>query len=778
MRKIGIGAATALLAFLFACGTGKMPPAEVALIPEPLEKIPGNGLFYLKPGSTVSASAPLMEAARDIAAIIEKSTGLKLEVLESGRGDITLDDRFESDNPEAYLFEVGKEGIHIDGATVRGVLMGAATLQQLLPADAADGAVIEHVVIRDEPYFKWRGMHMDVARHFFTLDEVKQFLDILHRYKFNKFHWHLTDDQGWRIEIKKYPLLTEKGAYRHFDRLDRICQRMEKEQGNPDFRIPESLMRIHDGDTIYGGFFTQEQVREVVGYAAARGIDVVPEIDMPGHFSATMSGYPWISCSGEVEWTELFACPLCPGKDEVIGLCKDIWTEVVELFPYEYVHIGGDEVDKSFWKRCPNCAQRIKALGLKDYDELQSWFIHEMEAHLSSLGKKMIGWDEILEGGLSKTATIQWWRNWAPDAVWRATDQGNSVFMSPAFTLYFDGYESGAGTIENVFNYNPLVPHVSAEMARNVYHVDPAHVVLSPEQQKLVLGVQANMWAETIPTFSRMQYQMMPRMMALAEIAWRDPFARRDWNCFRQRYLKQIDYLDSKGINYYIPEITGVQGTKVFADTVTVSATSPMKNITLRYTLDGSLPDGNSQVYFEPFVIDRSTVVTFRPFRPNGTSGQPIRVEYRKENYAPAVDADSAGDGLRVEQYEYRGQKADEVPNGRKIRQFVQDTVGCDAIDPGYVGLVFSGYFEVPADDIYTFVLTSDDGSILYIDDAEVVNNDGNHSATSREGQKALGRGLHKIRVEYYDGNNGGMARLRFKGNGDDGLRTLSGFKH
>ena len=776
MMKMKIVVALAALGLLAACGGKKTEPAPVVLIPMPVKNIPGEGIFYLKSGSTISADASLMEAAGDIAGIIAKSNGLNLTVNQSEKkGDITLRGDLQNENPEAYTFEVGKDGIVINGSTVRGVIMGVSTLQQLLPANAESGAAISYVKIEDQPYFKWRGMHLDVSRHFYTVDEVKGFIDLLNRYKMNKFHWHLTDDQGWRAEIKKYPRLTEVGGWRKLNRWDRDCQKAAREQDDPTLEMQQHHMKINGTDTIYGGFYTQDQMREVVKYAAARGIDIVPEIDMPGHFSAAMTGYPDISCFGGVEWTELFANPLCPGKDEVVQMCKDIWTELADIFPYEYFNVGGDEVDKSFWKKCPNCKHRIQEEGLKDYDELQSWFIHEIEAHLTVLGRKMIGWDEILEGGLSKTATILWWRNWAPDAVWRATAQGSNAIYSPAFTLYFDGVESGEGTIEGVFNYNPLVPHVSAEMAEMVYRVDPAHVVLSPEQQKLVLGLQANIWCEFIPSVERMQYQIMPRMMAVSEIAWRDPFAARDFAEFQQRYIRHIDYLDAKNINYYIPEVVGAGQVNVFVDTVSVVVASPLPNIVLRYTTDGSTPTADSKAYDGPIVIDQSTAFTFRPFRPNGTCGRIFTVEYRKENYS-AADPSASLDGFKVVHYEYKGKKAAEIETaGRKLREFATDTIGLPEGAKGYMGLIFSGYIEVPADDIYTFVLTSDDGSNLYIDDAEVINYDGEHGPNPKSGQKALKAGKHKVRVEYFDANNGGMVRLQMKGKADKEPRTVLG---
>lgn len=750
--------------FAASCGTRQATRPEINVIPKPVSTTEGSGVFKLKSGMTVAADSALVPAAKYLTEALRQSSALQLEAAKpSKQGNIRLTLGLDNSNPEAYALTVDDSGITIQGSTPRGVLMGIATLRQLIPVDPKDSR-IPYVSITDAPRFDWRGAHLDVSRHFYTAEQVKDFIDLMATYKLNKFHWHLTDDQGWRIEIRQYPLLTEKGAWRKFNGQDRECMAMAAKEDNPDLLIPQELLKIENGDTLYGGFYTQDEIRDVVAYAAERGIDVIPELDMPGHLMGAQQGYPWITCTGESSWGQSFSSPLCPGKDSALMFAKNVYSEVFSLFPYEYVHLGADEVEKTNWKACPDCQARMKTYGLKDENELQAWFVHDMERHFNANGKKMIGWDEIVDGGLSPTATITWWRDWAPKAVTTATAQGNDVIVCPDFLLYFDFIEQ-ARDLKRVYDTEPTT-----------YRADWN---LTPEQKKHIRGVQANTWCERIPSVRRMQYQVMPRMLALSEMAWVQPEAK-DWAGFEKRFVKQVDYLDRHGINYRIPDLTGFNNLNVFVDTTTVEVNCILPNITVRYTTDGSFPNAESTLYTGPITVTESTEFIFRPFRPDGTAGAMQKAEYRKEAYSPAQSFPDKKleDGVRMVYHEFKGRKCAEIQEAKVVRNYTLDSVAVPAKLEGWLGLVYEGYIEVPTDGIYTFALTSNDGSMLYVDGQMLIDNDGPHGDTKLTAQRALAKGWHKIRVEYFDMNNGGMLSLEWAAPGETALKTMTGFQH
>ena len=386
--------------------------------------------------------------------------------------------------------------------------------------------MVPDVEIADCPAYHWRGLMLDVARHFYTKKEVERFLDMMALYKLDKFHWHLTDGQGWRIEINKYPLLTRKGAWRKLMDIDQLCMNRERAEKNPDFIIPRSKFKVVNGDSLYGGYYTQKDIREIVRYAAVRGIDVIPEIDMPGHSDAAIASYPYLSCFDNPSP----GSPLCPGKDSTLEFCKNVYKEIFSLFPYHYAHIGGDEVDKTNWKKCPYCQARIKSEGLKSEEELQSWFIHQMEQFFNAHGRRLIGWDEIMEGGLSPTATVDWWRSAFGDVVKKTTDHGNEVILCPTSFCYFD-YPQDNNTLKMLY----------------LGHIVPDG--LSDSQKKLIKGMQANIWTEQIPSEKRLQFMVFPRALALAERAWTQSDLQ-SWDSFSNRLPGQLRRLEVMKVNY------------------------------------------------------------------------------------------------------------------------------------------------------------------------------------------------------------------------------------
>jgi hexosaminidase len=442
-------------------------------------------------------------------------------MVEPGRGD--------GSGPEGYRLTVTSDGVTLRASSHAGLFYGVQTLRQLLPADADTGpvrrprfrAAIPAVEIDDAPRFGYRGLHLDVGRHLFPVEFIKKYLDAMARYKLNRFHWHLTEDQGWRIEIQRYPRLTEVAAFR-----DETVIGHAREQP-----------RQFDGRR-YGGFYTQEEMREIVRYAAERHITVIPEIELPGHSTAALAAYPELACTPgpfEVATTwGIFEDIYCP-SEATFEFLENVLTEVMALFPSEYIHIGGDEAPKARWRESPIAQEVIRREGLADEDELQSWFIRRIERFLNAHGRKLIGWDEIVEGGLSPTATVMYWRNWHPEVPVQATAQGNDLIMTPNDRLYLDHYQAppegeplaigGLTTLEDVYTYEPV----------------PAD--FTPQQARHILGAQGNVWTEYMKTPERVEYMVFPRALALAEVVW-SPAAARDWDGFQRRAAAQVPRLD------------------------------------------------------------------------------------------------------------------------------------------------------------------------------------------------------------------------------------------
>lgn len=733
---------------LSACSPTTPVAHDVSIIPIPKEIKNVNGEFILKDGMTIGvADKQLLPAANYLSGLLSHSTGYIYNVRE-GDGDISLAISDIAGQKEgAYFLDVSPGRVQIKGNTYGGVISGIESLRQLLPAEIESPVVVNDVSwsvpaiqITDAPRFEWRGLMLDVSRHFYTKEEVKELLDMMALYKLNKFHWHLTDDQGWRVEIKKYPLLTEKGAWRTFNSHDRECMRLAKVEDNPDYELPAEKLRITQGDTLYGGFYTQNDIKEIVEYAGIRGIDVIPEVDMPGHMLAAVDNYSGVSCFNETGWGSTFSSPVCPGKDSAFEFCKNVYSEIIPLFPYKYIHLGADEVEKTNWKKCPDCQKRMKDNDLKTEEELQAWFVHDMEKFFNEKGKEMIGWDEILEGGLSPTATIMWWRSWHPQSVPDATVQGNHAILSPNTNFYFD-YQQDKNSMPGIYNFNPMLES------------------LSDAQKALILGIQGNTWCEWIPSNEWMQYKIMPRMMALAELAWSDPSVK-NYEQFNERLVKQFPRLNIMGVNYRIPDLEGFNNTNAFIGEGTVAITCLDPSAAIYYTTDGSIPTLESLQYIEPIKVTETTDFTFRTFRPSGKKGDIVKTRYIKSEYAPATKATPSKKGLQAVWHEFKGNKCAAIDKAPVKGTYEVSEVTIPAEVKGNIGLVVTGYFNAPEDGIYTFNLISDDGSTLTIDEELVVDNDGPHSTREVAGQKALAKGLHPIQVKYFD-SNGGMLQMK-----------------
>jgi len=738
-KKTGV----CLLVALIMIGIPTMAKNTVSIVPKPLSMEEGSGVFNLKSGQAITATAAsLRPAAEYLQQVIGAAAGTSLKVSNSKSSVIQIS--LDSSLPKAgaYRLKVTAKSIKIEGKDYQGVIAGIATLRQLL-----QGRAIPEVKIEDSPALPWRGFMLDSSRHFWSKAEVKRVLDLMALYKLNKFHWHLTDDQGWRIEIKKYPLLTEKGAWRHFNNQDRDCQKFEKKFENSDFHLPEAKMQIQGTDTLYGGFYTQNDIREVVAYAAQRGIDIIPEIDMPGHFMAAISYYPDVACTGMVGWGTTFSSPICPGKDSSLEFCKNVYREVMQLFPYQYIHLGADEVEKTNWKKCPDCQRRMKEQGLNTPEQLQAWFVHNMEKFFNENGRRMIGWDEILEGGLSKTATITWWRTWAPDAVPKATAQGNQAILCPNGAFYLDNWED-KNSMSTLYNYNPLLEG------------------LSDAQKQNIIGAQCNLWTESVPTIKRVEYLLFPRLVAFSEMVWL-PAEKKNEKDFLNRLPAQLKLLEAEKVNYRVPDLGGFYETNAFIDSKILNLTCLKPNVEIRYTTDGKNPTRSSALYNGPITIDQSTDYIFRTFRADGTPSEAVKAKFIKMDYSPATPATIQGSGLKATWHEYVGERCREIEAAPVNGEYQVSTVSIPKEVKGNIGLVLTGYLDVPADGIYTFALLSDDGSTMEVDGQLILDNDGGHSPKEITSQMALSKGLHPVKILYFDHNGGTLKMSTYNDKGD-----------
>lgn len=740
------------IALMTACNDAPPIIKDASILPIPVSLSQDTTCFVLPKSTTIGINDPqLKPAAEYLASILSPATGYNFKVSE-GQGNINLGIGAIEGAEDAYTLVSNPESVNITGNTYRGVIAGIQSLRQLFPAEIeADKKVsgmswgIPSVEIQDAPRFGWRGLMLDVSRHFYSKEEVMEFLDLMALYKLNKFHWHLTDDQGWRLEIKKYPLLTEKGAWRKFNNHDRDCMKYAAEQDNPDYEIPTDKMQIVEGDTLYGGFYTQEDVKEVIAYAQVRGIDIIPELDMPGHMLAAVSNYDGVSCFEETGWGSTFSSPVCPGKDSALEFCKNVYTELIELFPYEYVHIGGDEVEKTNWKKCPDCQARMKEHDLKTEEELQAWFIHEMEHFFNSKGKKMIGWDEIIEGGLSETATVMWWRSWAKLAPSQTTGQGNDLIFTPNAPFYLDYAQDKKSVL-------------------NIYHYEPMKEVPDADKQHLVKGVQGNIWCEWIPSRERMHYMAAPRMLAIAELGW-SANNRKDWTDFQVRMADQFGRLNVMDVQYRIPDLEGFLKTNVFIGEKKVDITCLDPSVSIHYTTDGSTPTLESPKYDGNLVLTETTDLTLRVFRPTGKRSDIVKTHFEKTEYSPATTAAPSNPGLKATWHDFKGKTCAEIAAAPVKKTYrVEDVTIPKGVKSFIIGLTYKGYINIPEDGIYSFYLSSDDGSMLYIDGKQVIDNDGLHAPGEVTGQAALKQGYHPIEVQYFD-HGGGSINLKVCGN-------------
>lgn len=604
MRKALFYSLMAACGVLASC-SGKVQQANYAIIPQPQEVAEAQGAAFKLSGSTVIAypadNADLQRDAEFLADYVATLTGhqLKLTTDAPSKNAIVLSANLQNENPDAYQLTVNSDLITINGASPAGAFYGVQTLRKSIPAAEQADVEFPAVTITDEPRFSYRGAHFDVSRHFFPLDSVKSFVDMLALHNINRLHWHLTDDQGWRVEIKSRPGLVEKGSMR-----------------------PQTVIGHNSGEydgTPHGGYYTQDEIKDLVKYAADRYITVIPEIDLPGHMLGALAAYPELGCTGgPYELWQIWGVSdqvLCAGNDSTYKFLDDVLGEIVELFPSEYIHVGGDECPKRSWEKCPKCQAKIKELGLKadehgsKEEKLQSHVIHHASDFLASKGRKMIGWDEILEGGLAPGAVVMSWRGEAGGI--EAAKRGHDVIMTPNTYLYFDYYQSNdhANEPEAIGGYLPI---------EKVYSYEPMPEALTPEEAKHIKGVQANLWTEYIPTFSQAQYMELPRMAALSEIQW-SKNTEKDFEAFAKRVPQIMKQYDAEGYNY-AKHIFNVNG-KLTSDPeqgAIVVELMTVDGAPIYYTLDGTEPTKESTVYTQPIVLKETSKINASTLREGG----------------------------------------------------------------------------------------------------------------------------------------------------------------
>jgi hexosaminidase len=638
--------------------------------------------------------------------------------------------------PEGYRLSITPQKITIAGKGA-GLFYGIQTLIQLMPADGIASVKIPCVQIEDYPRFAYRGMMLDVCRHFFSVEFVKKYIDLMAAYKLNNFHWHLTDDQGWRIEIKKYPRLTQIGS-----------QRAQTVIGNYHDRTPQQY-----DNTPYGGYYTQDEIREVVKYAADRYINIIPEIEMPGHSEAALAAYPELSCDPKKTYNVsqtwgVFNDVYCP-SDKTFDFLEDVLTEVMDLFPSKYIHIGGDEVPKTVWQQSAYCQKMIRKLGLKNEEGLQSYFIQRIEKFVNSKGRSIIGWDEILEGGLSPNATVMSWRGEAGGIA--AAQQNHNVIMTPGSGgLYFD-HSQGKLSDE------PLSIGGNDQLSKP-YNYNPTPAALTPAQQKHIIGVQANLWTEYIPTENKAEYMLLPRMLALAEVAW-TPLANKNYTDFAEKRLPyHLAWLDKNNFYYHVPLTIGTpQDTIMFGSTLNVNLKPPVASATVYYTIDGYTPRETDIAYTAPtsypVPLDQYRELKTIVITQSGKRSAVTHAIMYNKLPLPQVSYQGTVTGLKYQFYTGAFNSTADLDKAAVTDTGIVKSFNMGDIRKNNIayGIIYTGFIRIDNDGVYGFSTQSDDGSVLLIDDLPVVNNDGKHSAYEQGGSVPLQKGYHRFTLKYFN---------------------------
>ena len=759
MKHLLFAAAFCLLFASFALAQSD----EINIVPKPQSITRGNGFFELNRNTKiVCASSEDQGIAEGINDYLQINFGFKLKLsskkpLNSNaiilRG-LNIDSMFDKGG---YFLGVDERSVGIITTNQAGRFYAIQSLKQLLENGGKGLLKIPAVQIFDYPRFPYRGMHLDVSRHFFPVEFVKKYIDLMSQYKFNYFHWHLTDDQGWRIEIKKYPKLTEIGSKRSESLVGRF---------STDFK----------GDGVpVEGFYTQEQIKDVVAYAKARYITVIPEIELPGHSSAALAAYPELSCKQDIKYKVqmtwgIFKEVYCP-TEKTFSFLEDVLTETIALFPDSpYIHIGGDEVLKDMWKESPEVKAIMQKEGLKDEHEVQSYFVRRMEKYVNSKGKKIIGWDEILEGGLAPNATVMSWRGIKGGI--EAAKAKHDVIMTPTDYCYLD-YGQGDPATEplNIGGYLPL---------EKVYSFDPLPKELSPDEAKYILGGQGNIWTEYLPTPASVEYMAFPRMLAIAESVWSTP-ENKNFADFSRRLTSQYARLDKQNVNYRIPQPVNLNNTVLAKDQAFTidNIYSEIPGAKVLYTTDGTEPTEKSPQIPAKFLVNPKDgeVQTLKTIvvLPSGRKSSVYAATFIKRDYLQPVELADKRTGVT---YAFvvpsdRNMSAPMVTSGETktlgIQQFAKSS---DLKQPFEVA--FDGYINVPADGIYEFQTESTWDAGLFIGGEKLIDVAGTKDRAFNAAVVPLRAGLHKISLRYNARGGEPIFRVRWGIKGQ-GLRVIGG---
>lgn len=729
-------------------------PDEFSIIPKPAEMQQAETSFHIKSNPLIYYSQEeLAFEARYAKNMLEQLAGKKATLMADksvegidGAIMLSLDDKI--DHEEGYQLSVDKN-ISIIGKSPAGVFYGIQSLLQLFFQTQPNDFIFPGLTIHDRPRFSWRGMHLDVSRHFFDKEFIKKYIDILALHKMNTFHWHLVDDQGWRIEIKKYPKLTEVGAWRvdreHLPWNERPSQKPGEK-------------------ATYGGYYTQEEIKEIVEYATQRHIVVVPEIELPAHVSAALAAYPEYSCHGRSiavppggVWpiTDIY----CAGKEETFTFLQDILTEVMELFPSKFIHIGGDEADKTEWKRCKLCQRRIAKENLKDEHELQSYFIRRIDKFLSENGRRLIGWDEILEGGLAENAAVMSWRGERGGI--QAAKMNHDVVMTPVSHCYFDYYQSLDKEIE------PTAFGGLTDLQK-VYHYEPVPEELDENEARHVLGAQGNVWTEFMHSGRQVEYMALPRMSALAEVLWTPPSSK-NFDDFVARLENLLNMFTAMDLNYYIPA-PELLPEMIFVDSLPVVLKNPWGIGNIHYTLDGIDPTEHSPVYTKPIILKENGTLKAITRLDNGRTSHVKLGSISKKSPLAAIEIKEKTErGLNFHYHEGTISTLEDFKKLTFKRSGkIEGVVLPETENSNLLGLKMEGLLKIPETGVYTFTLISDDGSRLYIGNELIVDADGLHGPEPFSGQVALEAGFHELAIEYFDAGGGKSLQLFVEGHNLD----------
>jgi len=721
-----------------------MQAQNVSIIPKPSSIQPqsGNGFAIT---NRIGIKATGLSAQTVLPSYLSQQifaqTGIRINQSENSSGqniELQLNPSKINLGSEGYTLKSDENRIQIEAATEQGVFYGVQSLLQLLsPKAGGDRPVVAAVNIFDRPRFSYRGMHLDVGRHFMPVSFIKKYIDLIALHKMNTFHWHLTEDQGWRIEIKKYPKLTGVGSWRDETVIGHAAG-----------------SEVYDGQR-YGGFYTQAEIRDVVAYAQSRFVTIIPEIEMPGHSQAAIAAYPELGCTGKqirpmTTWgvsKDVF----CP-NETTFQFLEDVLTEVMALFPSKYIHIGGDEVPKDHWKANADAQALMQKEGLKDEHELQSYFIRRIERFLNANGRSLIGWDEILEGGLSPNATVMSWRG--VDGGIAAAKEGHDAIMTPGSHCYFDHYQGdkiaeeqmigGMTTLEKVYSYEPIPTELTAEEAKHI------------------LGAQGNVWTEYLKTPERVEYAALPRMSALAEVVW-TPSNQRDWSDFLRRMQVHFQRLDALDVQFHIPMTQGLGKDRVSkTGKETLTLTTLWQDAQIRYTTDGSEPTVLSPRYNGPTTINvpaSGVTVAARAFAPNKRGAVTQKVRFRSMTPLSGKQVGKPAGGLAYGYFKGGFPSETQISPQNLVKKGAVDKVKIPyGVPDGRSALVYEGYFYAPKAGTYTFHLAADNISVLDVAGERLYMNE-TWGQAKGDLEVVLGSGYHPFKLVFI--NWGGAPNLK-----------------